>query len=370
LEMIFGVPLADGIYSFKNTTSLTEKQKAVFGQADFRVVGGLIATLGLRYSKFDTDWVNSEGGPIAGGDWPGPSGHPEHGSASASVVIPKYMLSYKTDNTLTYASATKGFRNGGVNAPINNPACGPDLAALGLTAVPGSYDPDKLWSYELGTKLQMLDRRLIVDAAVFEYDWSDMISNQALTRCTLSYTTNIGSARGRGFELALQYLPIPELTLGMNVGYHKLESTQTIRATPSDTNPLGAIQVKDGQLLGDGGRLNANLQYTFNVSDLDAYFRADYNYNRSPTLLNEEGTASFITDSRRLFETPGYGTGNVRLGVNVGNWDLSIFSNNVTNKQVFFKSRATVGFNSYPTSVVTATTLLPRTYGLTAVYRY
>ena len=366
LPQIFGWPLADGLYSFKNTTSLTEKQKAVFGQADFNVVGGLIATVGLRYSEFDTDFLNHTGGPIAGANWPGPNGQPNKGSASASVVIPKYMVSYKTDDTLTYVSATKGFRNGGANAAINNPACRNDLAELGLTSVPLSYDPDELWSYELGTKLQMLDRRLVVNAAVYQYDWDDMITNQSLQRCTLSYTTNIGTARGRGFEFSVQYLPIDDLTLGLSVGRYRLEATEARHAT----GPNSAFRVKDGQLLGDGGNLNANAQYTFNLAGLEAYARTDYTYTRRPSLLNEPGTVTYEDDPRMIFETPGYGLANVRFGVNVANWDVSIFANNVTNKQVFFKDRATVGFTSTPTSVVTATTLTPRTYGVTAVYRY
>ncbi len=365
-----GRPLADGKYSFKGATDLLEKQKAIFGQADFKIAGGLIATVGLRYAKFTTDWDNFEGGPVTGTDWPGPGGAPEHGVASASVVIPKYMLSYKTDNTLTYVSATKGFRNGGVNAPINNPACGPDLAALGLTAVPGSYKPDKMWSYELGTKLQMLEHRLVIDAAVYQYNWSDMISNQLLSKCTLSYTANIGTARGRGFEFSAQYRPIPPLTLGMNLGYNKLESTQTIRATPTDTNPLGAIRIEDGDLINSGGRLNANVQYTFDLGDKQGYFRTDYTYNKRPGFENNPNTTSFIDDPRKIFLTPGYGLASVRLGMNVGNWDVSVFSNNLFNNQVMFLQRATISFAGTPTSVKMGSTIYPRTFGLTAVYRY
>ncbi len=366
----FGIPLADGLYSFKNVTNLKEKQKSVFGQADFKIAGGLIATLGLRYAKLNTDWINYEGGPVTGANWPGPGGLPDRGTADASVVIPKYMLQYKTDNTMTYISATKGFRNGGVNAPINNLRCAPDLAALGLTAVPGSYKPDKLWSYELGTKLQMLDHRLVIDAAVYQYNWSDMISNQYLSKCTLSYTANIGTARGRGFEFSAQYRPLPPLTLGMNLGYNKLESTQTIRATPTDANPLGAIRIEDGDLINSGGRLNANVQYTFDVGDKQGYFRTDYTYNKRPGFVNNPNTTSFIDDPRKIFLKPGYGLANVRLGMNVGNWDVSLFSNNLFNKQVFNIQRATISFISIPTSVKTATVNYPRTFGITAVYRY
>lgn len=366
----FGTPLADGLYSFKGADELVEEQKSLFGQIDYTIWGGLIGTVGLRYAKFDTDWTNYAGGPINGTNWPGPGGQPTHGTASASVTIPKFMFSYKTDGTLTYISATKGFRNGGVNAPINNPACGPDLAALGLTEVPNSYGPDSLWSYELGTKLQFLDRRLIIDAAVYQYDWSDMINNQSLSQCTLSYTANIGTARGRGFEFSAQYRPIPSLTMGMNLGYHNLESTQEIRGTPTGANPLGALRIKDGSLISEGGRFNANAQYTFAIADKDGYLRADYTYNDRPGFENDRELAGAVMQDERIFPPAGYGLMNARLGVNVGGWDLSLFSNNLFNKQVLYKSRATVGFAGNPTSVKMGTVFSPRTYGLTAVYRY
>lgn len=364
-------PLADGIYSFKNSTELREKQKAAFGQADLRIAGGLIGTIGLRYSDFDTSWTNYEGGPVTGVDWPGPDGAPTHGTATASKLIPKIMLSYKADNALTYLSATKGFRNGGVNAPINNPACAGDLAELGLTSVPTSYNPDSLWSYELGTKLQLLDRRLAIDAAIYQYDWSDMISNQFLSNCTLSYTANIGTARGRGFEFAMQYRPVNQLTLGVSTGYHRVEATQTVRATPTAADPEGAIRVRDGNLLGDGGRVNANVQYSFPVgAENDGYFRADYTYSFRPGFENDALTTSYIDDDRRIFLTPGYAMLNARVGVNVQGWDVSLFSNNILNKQPLFLNRATVTPFGQPTSVKTGTTLLPRTIGITAVYRY
>ncbi|MGC4030005.1 MAG: TonB-dependent receptor [Steroidobacteraceae bacterium] len=367
----FGTPLADGLYSFKGADVLIEKQKSLFGQADFNIVGGLSATVGLRYAKFDTDWTSYSAGPINGTIWPGPGGKPTTGKASADVTIPKFMFSYKADGSLTYISATKGFRNGGVNAPINNPACGPDLAALGLTAVPGSYGPDSLWSYELGTKLQFLDRRLIIDAAVYQYNWSDMIANQSLSQCTLSYTANIGTARGRGFEFSAQYRPIAPLTVGLNMGYHKLVSTQDVRATPTTANPLGALRIKDGSLISEGARLNANAQYNFVVGARDGYVRADYTYNDRPGFENDPDLASsYINDPRKIFLTPGYGLMNVRLGVNTGGWDISLFSNNLFNKQVLFTSRSTVGFIGIPTSVKQGTVNMPRTYGLTAVYRY
>lgn len=369
MEEFFGATgLADGIYSFENTTNLTEKQKAVFAQASMRVVGGLSATVGLRYAKFDTDWINSIGGPVEGANYPGPGGVPQTGTASASVATPKYMLSYKTDHTLTYASATKGFRNGGVNAAIDNVSCEPDLAKLGLTKAPESYNPDSVWSYELGSKLTMLDQHLIVDAAVYQYDWSNMINNEELVSCTLSFTTNIGKAQGRGFELAVEYRPIDPLVLSMNAGYHYLKATQTLYATS------GAIETQNGDTLSGGATVNAAAQYDFVVADRPAYFHVDYTYQGPQPLPSEEtnpNDASYVNQPDLIFQNVGFSVTDARLGMDFGGWDVSLFCNNLLNAQPFLdKTRATVTVFSVPTSVVETSTIRPRTTGITAIYRF
>jgi len=360
-----GVPLADGIYSFENTTNLTEKQKAVFGQADLQIVGGLTATVGLRYAKFNTNWVNWEGGPINGTLWPGPGGVPESGTAVASVVTPKYMLSYKTDHTLTYASATKGFRNGGVNAALDNPACGTALGQLGLKSAPPTFNPDSVWSYELGEKFTTLNDRLVIDAAVYQYDWSNMIYDQALSTCTLSFTTNLGKSQGRGFELQVQYRPIDPLVLSLNAGYNYLKATQTLSAGN------GQIEVDNGDPVPGTGSvvITGSAQYNLVLAERPSYFRVDYLYNGPPAFSNNPLDSSYV-NPLFAFRVPGYSQANVRLGMIFGSWDISLFSNNLLNSQPLFKSREGATFYDIPTSIVTATTITPRTSGVTAIYNF
>ncbi len=366
LSEVFGnTGLQQGIYSFENTTSLVERQKAVFGQADVRLLGGLTATLGLRYTKFNTNWINEEGGPVTGVNWPGANGEPETGTAAAHALTPKVMLQYKTDGGLTYVSATKGFRNGGVNAPLNNSQCQGDLLKLGLNAAPPSYNPDSVWSYELGSKWTLDQGRLALSGAVFQYNWTNLINLQTLSTCGLSFTTNQGSAQGRGFEVAAMYRPVDPLTVSMNIGYHYLKNTSTTYATS------GAIQVENGDLVSGGGTVNVSAHYTFDVLEHRSYLQVDYNYQGRPSFENNPNDAEYISDPHLIFLQPGYGQTNGRLGAAFGNWDVSVFCNNLFNAQPILNAqRSTVTTSAVDTSLVYASTLRPRTSGVTATYRF
>ena len=41
-------------------------------------------------------------------------------------------------------------------------------------ALPAALKPDSIWTYELGTKAVLLDKRMTVEAAVYHSDWKDV----------------------------------------------------------------------------------------------------------------------------------------------------------------------------------------------------
>jgi iron complex outermembrane receptor protein len=84
-------------------------------------------------------------------------------------VTPKFSLSYRPlDNHLLYGSASKGFRQGGPNRFNTDSAlCAPDFARLGITRAPASYQPDNLWTYELGSKNEIGQKRSVINAAIY-----------------------------------------------------------------------------------------------------------------------------------------------------------------------------------------------------------
>jgi iron complex outermembrane receptor protein len=359
---LFRQPLHNGQNPFLQFSSLEETQKAVFGQVDFSVTEQFIATVGVRYADLTNDFANAFGGSASGVPFP----TLQNGSADSSAVTPKFMLSYKGGDALVYASATKGFRGGGSNAPLaSRAACDATLQQLGLTSAPLTFDADSVWSYELGSKFALADGRLQVDVSVFQIDWEDQIRNLRLTNCTQSFTTNVGKTQSRGFDLAVQWRALDSLLLSVNGGYQSVKVEETVR--------LGAVNaVTEGDYLpGTQPRANAAAQYSFDMMERPAYFRVDFSYTGKAKKDDTFNPLNSGYNRFQLFEDPSFTETNVRLGASFGDWDVSLFVNNLFNEQpILNETRQSLTFFAVPSGLLSATTLRPRTAGVTAVMRF
>src|SRR3546814_239140 len=121
------------------------EQLAVFGEATLALNDRLDVTLGARYYDFEETRTITTGGLFANGD----TGVVDE--TSSDGVSPRLLVSYDVSDTVTLnAQASKGFRLGGVNDPLNTPLCNAeDLALFGGFQ---DYDDETLWNYEIGAK--------------------------------------------------------------------------------------------------------------------------------------------------------------------------------------------------------------------------
>lgn len=79
-----------------------------------------------------------------------------------SAVTPSLSLQKAfTDNVMGYVSANRGFKSGGFNGRAN--------AATEIS----SFDPEYVWTYEAGLKMQSADHRLTGNLAYFHSDYED-----------------------------------------------------------------------------------------------------------------------------------------------------------------------------------------------------
>ncbi|WP_416907538.1 MAG: TonB-dependent receptor [Polymorphobacter sp.] len=130
----------------------------------------------------------------------------------AKLWTPRFALNWTpNDETLLFASATRGFKSGGWNArgTANN------------TLLP--FDPETVWSYEIGAKTQFLDNRLRVNVTGFFLDTSDLQTPTAFvdpqTGAISFITQNFADYENKGVELEITAVPTRGLNLYMNVGY-------------------------------------------------------------------------------------------------------------------------------------------------------
>jgi outer membrane receptor protein involved in Fe transport len=144
---------------------------------------------------------------------------PTPASNKADYFTPKFTLRYKaSDDLMAYASAGEGEKPGGYNTVSI------------VSSVGNNYGPEKLWNYELGTKYQMLEHRLVLDAALFWMNYTHkqenvIVADPGTETGFASQIENVGSATVKGIELNLAYAPVDGLTL--DLGYTYLDDKYT-----------------------------------------------------------------------------------------------------------------------------------------------
>ena len=82
-----------------------------------------------------------------------------------------------------------------------------------------TYNPDSLWSYEIGAKERLLDNRLEVQASAYHIRWNDIQQAAQITGLWFAAVFNLGTADSNGFDLSLRAAATDALHLGLQVAY-------------------------------------------------------------------------------------------------------------------------------------------------------
>lgn len=355
---------------------LLEQEAALFGEANYLVTDKLKATLGLRVSRTRFSFDVAFGGPAQGFLVPTvANGGLASGVVTETPVTPHFGLSYTFDPTkMVYVSVAEGFRSGGVNNSPPAARCGSDLANLGITSTPPTFNSDSVWSYEGGTKLRVFGGAAQINASAFYIDWKSPQTNFGLPSCGFSYVINAGHAVSKGGELQSQVVLAPGLTANLQVAYTDARYTQSVIG-PAPTNTV--FIVKNDLLPGAPWSATLGAQYRFRLgSGPEAYVRADYRY----TSRYQSGPSwpSSVYRPEQLYSSETRLL-NLRAGVSLKGWDVALFLDNATNSQdrigngqayhTGCSDAACTSFRQY-FAVGRSVTFTPRTVGLNFEYRY
>jgi iron complex outermembrane recepter protein len=352
-------------YTNFHTTDISE---AAFGEITFEIVRHLKVNVGVRVEHAVVEHQNQvSAGPLDGLTYANENLPDE----SANPVTPRYSLTYQyTDDDMVYVSAAKGYRSGGGNGAtsIGNPLCTPSLTALGLSTVPTSYSSDSLWSYEIGAKDRLFNRRLAIEASAFLIDWSNIQTSVNLPSCAEMFTTNRGKAMSRGFDLQVAAIVVNGLKLGAMVGY-----TDAYYPDAAFGAPVGGVT----PLLNAAGDKLANVlpwtaavnvEYSRDISSLwgnaRSYIRVDYRWLSAANALNP-ATAGFDPETSP-HQNQAYGMLNLRIGLVHEGLDASVYVNNAT------KSDPLLGYahDLIGDPMFYGTAIRPLTVGFTGYYRF
>lgn len=313
-----GVAPTDLLLTFIDSRGAEEY--ALFGDLSYDVTPRLKATAGVRWFRDTATFRQLTNGFFFGG---APATYVAP-STSENGVTPKYLVEYKTtDNVLLYASAGKGFREGGNNIalPAGPPpqGCDQDLANIGLTAAQVStFKSDSLWDYEAGFKSSFGERRYTLNGTAFLIDWTDIQQQVSLPLCGYGLTGNSGRARSTGIELEFSGRILTALTAGVSFGYDNAHITEQGSGSPQ-TVGSPVYQVPRVTLA-----TNAEYQQPLSGGWV-GFARVDYSYVGASFSANN----SQVTLLRR---SP-YGIGNVRFGARTDRYEVAAFVKNVGDKR-------------------------------------
>jgi iron complex outermembrane receptor protein len=193
----------------------TAEAKAVFGQVQYDISDRLEVSAAIRWDEETKKTINTVptgNSPVTGLPLTDPVAAPtgQVRQDTFDKVQPQVSLHYRLNTAMAlYTSYGEGFRSGGFNAA----GIGPEFG------YPEHYPSEISHAYEIGMKSQWLDRRMILNVALFhtEIDGAQAFVYFATPR---SATINIShdEVRARGFEIESTIRLTDQLFVSNNFG--------------------------------------------------------------------------------------------------------------------------------------------------------
>lgn len=286
---------------------------AIFGQVGFAITDQIKLTIGGRYTEDDKD------GSVTGvsnktGDFFNPNstvaltplsavysvgeGYTASYKDSWSEFTPQAILEYNPgEGFMAYVNIAKAFKGGGFEDTPSNPVA----ATL-------SFDPETVTSYELGAKVDFLDNRARVNAALYYMDYVDLQVTQTNADCLCNITDNAADAEILGLEVEVELAVTRSLRVFAGGNYMDTEyvnfvdslgndnSGNRLQRTPDYTYNLGFDYSMD--MAGRADALNLYMNYAYqgdfnwdpdNITEQDAYGLLDGRFSYH---VNDDVTVS------------------------------------------------------------------------------
>ncbi|MEE4360254.1 MAG: TonB-dependent receptor [Pseudomonadales bacterium] len=360
-------PFPEGVV-FRNDILRTDEQFGAFGEVTFDVTNDLALTLGARYYDIEVDFDGSANGSffnfggttiaddcqafgtdisdLYNGDGqftfrgvcqPDQTTYTTEDSvadivasgrteaqaqqifnavrapdtASTSGVIGKATLTWRpTDTSLLYATWSEGFRPGFLNRP------GGAVSGTGYT-VPFELDTDEVVNYELGWKLDLLDRTLRFNGSLFRVEIDDLqttIFDPSITN--LFFSDNAANAEVTGLEGDFIWTPPAVDGLTVTGAFSILDTEITDVLIPTD-------DVRAGDELAYAPQFQGNLRARYQWSlgnGMTAHVTPILSYSA-------ESFSDVIVINRD--EIGSWALVDLRAGIANGNWTAELYAENL-----------------------------------------
>jgi iron complex outermembrane receptor protein len=315
---------------------------AVFGQVDMALSDTITLGLGMRYTKDEKDYVRSTSffTDLLG------NADPEFAFSSSNSWddwTPTVTLDYAhRDDVHFFGRLAKGFKSGGFNGRANSAA---DVS---------SFDPETVWTAEVGAKTTSANGRLRANYSVFVSQYDDFQARVSVAD-GINFrfpVLNAAELDIKGAEVELTWLPIDPLQISTQFGYLDTEY--------GGGGFSGSDGIPDEPAFAPEwtARL-AGVWTTHLEGGHSLNFGADASY-RDSMWLSVENVAGLSEDSYWL--TNGF----IRWNHADGHWSVTGGVKNLTDEEYRVEGQE---FRSV-SGITTAYFGDPRTWTLSAEYRY
>lgn len=345
----------------RGRSSIKHSTAGLFSQADINVSDSVVLTLGGRFTRETKEAaIGTIGDPNATGgcatiDLRQQAAGTTFDSLDAGVNLgdcqqtfndkenwsnftPKLGLNWEiNEDTIAYASFTRGFRSGGYNVRFTS---------FNPLASPGPYDEEVVDALEAGVKTTLLDNRLRINAAVFRNAYEDL-QRTVLDSSGTQATLNAANATVRGVELEMVFLVTDNLVVEASAGwidaaYEEFAYVENLTGKPANAFNFvmapefnSSVSTTYSMPVGDVGDLDFRLSYAF-VNDT---FANDTNtaplsqyelWDASVTFNNNEGDIRVALFGRNLKDEVYYA-----FGTDFSTSSLAVKSNWLTPPRTF-----------------------------------
>ena len=189
-----------GAFAGLQDTTGKSRSEAIFADFDWEFLPHLRLSGGGRYTHDTKQNIN-------------PLLYSGAAKKSWSKFTPKVTLDWRpTDQLMLYATWSRGYRSGGFN--------GRGQTVFSATT---PYDPETVSSYEIGTKTEWFDRKLVINLAAYYTDYKKIQQSSTITLAggvgNETIVANAAGAHIKGVEADLTARPLTNLTLRASAGY-------------------------------------------------------------------------------------------------------------------------------------------------------
>lgn len=289
---------------------------AIYTQGSYQLTEQWSLTAGFRFTYEEKEFTRSQFKP----DSSAVLGFPFFSVPLATLrdswsnFSPKAGVEYKVnDDTLVYASFTKGFRSGTFNGRGGAPE-----------AVSESVEPEEVTSYELGLKTEFFDNRARANFAFYFNDYDDLHIQQVLVTSTGGFSVfllNAASAKTWGGEAELTLVPHANWELSGSLGYTHAE----IKEISAADSAASGINAGDKLRKTPEWTFHLAASYTHPLSYGDLNLRLAYAW-RDELFHNADNNPLSLEDSLGLLDA------RATFRSTDGKWEISAFGTNLTDE--------------------------------------